>query len=118
MIMPSTPNEKKPRSYKHPILEYIFEKAMANAGSNKPDEIPFTYKDIREAMFALKTPRDQQASLSNFVIDLTRRASSHEARVPDSIWDNGYDLDRMPERKIRQGYVGRLVRIELKAKEP
>jgi hypothetical protein len=111
-------NGKVYRSYKHPILEYIFEKAVNNAHPNRPQEIPFKYEDIREAMRVLGMRRDQQASLSNFTIDLTRKASSHEARVPDSIWNAGYDLDRMSKREARQGYAGRLVLIELKPKEP
>ncbi|MEO8612464.1 MAG: hypothetical protein ABI690_31500 [Chloroflexota bacterium] len=100
------------RSYKHPILEYIFTKAIANSAT-LPDEIIFTYEDIRQAMVALDIRRDKQASLSNFTIDLTRQAASHEARVPDTIWNKGYDLDRASDRDARQNIAGRLVRVEL-----
>jgi hypothetical protein len=110
-------NGQKYRSYKHPILEYIFNKAREEF-PELPDEIPFTYQDIYEAMDALKLERPQQASYSNFTIDLLRRANTHEERVPAVIWNSGYDLDRMPKRNARQGYAGRLVRAELKAKEP
>jgi hypothetical protein len=42
-------NGKPYRSYKHPILEYIFNKAIEKLTEN-PDEIPFTYKDRYRAM--------------------------------------------------------------------
>jgi hypothetical protein len=110
-------NGKRYRSYKHPILEYIFNKVVENSPV-PPDEIPFTYENIRQAMAALQIKRDSQASISNFVIDLLRKANTIEQRVPDTISQQGYDLDRMPERKVREGYAGRLVRIELKARDP
>lgn len=105
-------NGIKYRSYKHPILEHIFAKAIANT-TTLPDEIVFTYEDIRQAMIALDIRRDKQASLSNFTIDLTRQAASHEARVPDTIWSKGYDLDRASDREARQNIAGRLVRVDL-----
>lgn len=110
-------NGKSYRSYKHPILEHVFYKAIENV-AEAPDEIPFTYEDIYRAMDDLEIERPQQASYSNFVIDLLRRANTIEQRVPDTISQRGYDLDRMPKRKARQNFVGRLVRIELKAKDP
>lgn len=111
--MPFLYNGKLYRSYKHPILEYIFE-TRTQGLSELPDEIIFTYEDIRQAMSALGVGRDKQASLSNFTIDLTRRAAGHESRVPDSIWQKGYDLDRVSAREARQNIAGRLVRKELK----
>lgn len=108
---------KKYRSYKHPILEYIFDKALTVV-SELPDEIIFTYEDIRQAMDTLGIRRDKQASLSNFTIDLTRQAASHESRVPPSVWERGYDLDRVPEREARHNVAGRLIRKELKPREP
>jgi len=110
-------NGKLYKSYKHPILEYIFNKAMENA-LQPPDEIPFTYEDIYQAMDALNIRRPKQASYSNFTIDLLRRANTLEQRVPESVRQQGYDLDRMPDRKVRENFAGRLVRIELKAKDP
>jgi hypothetical protein len=115
--MPFIYNGKKYRSYKHPILEYIFERKTQGL-STLPDEIIFSYEDIYQAEDALGIRRDKRASVSNFTIDLTRRATSHESRVPDSIWDNGYDLDRVSDREARQNVAGRLVRKELKPKEP
>lgn len=108
---------KQYRSYKHPILEYIFQ-TKTNGLAELPDEIVFTYEDIRLAMAALGIERDAQASISNFTIDLTRRAASHESRVPESIWESGYDLDRASSREARRGIAGRLVRKELKPQEP
>lgn len=110
-------NGKRYRSYKHPILEYILDKALEQA-QNHPDEILFTYEDIRQAMTALGIVRNKQASLSNFVIDLLRRANTHEQRVPSSVWERGYDLARVPDRAVRQGIVGRLIRKELRPKDP
>ncbi len=115
--MPYTHNGKRYRSYKHPILEYIFSKAMENSAA-PPDEIPFTYEDIYNAMAAIGMERPKQASYSNFVIDLVRKANTIEQRVPTTISERGYDLDRMPQRKAREGYVGRLVRNELRPKDP
>jgi len=115
--MPFTYRGKQYRSYKHPILEYIFVQRTQGL-SQLPDEIVFTYEDIRQAMVALEIRRDKQASLSNFTIDLTRQAASHESRVPDTIWEQGYDLDRASSREARQNVAGRLVRKELKPKEP
>lgn len=110
---------KKYRSYKHPILEYIFEKRTDGlTDSEMPDEIIFTYEEVREAMNELKIERKDQASISNFQVDLLRRKSSHESRVPDSIWDKGYDFDRVSNRKARENIAGRLVRKELKPEEP
>ncbi|MBC7809594.1 MAG: hypothetical protein H7175_00510 [Burkholderiales bacterium] len=86
-------------------MEYIFEKALASA-DEPPHEIIFTYEDIRQAMRELNLQRDKQASISNFVIDLTRRAGPHEARVPDSIWQQGYDLSRASDREVRQNIAG------------
>lgn len=50
--MPFVHNGKEYRSYKHPILEYIFEKKTQGL-TELPDEIVFTYADIRQAMNAL-----------------------------------------------------------------
>lgn len=109
-------NGKMYRSYKHPILEYIFNQAMDRA-VEPPDEIIFTYEDVNQAMSVLGIQRHNQASISNFVIDLTRKANDIHARVPDTISSRGYDLDRVPERRARQGVLGRLVRQELKPKD-
>lgn len=108
---------KQHRSYKHPILEHIFQTKTYGL-SQLPDEIIFTYEDIRQAMAALGMERAAQASISNFTIDLTRRAASQESRVPASVWDSGYDLDRASARDARGGIAGRLVRKELKLQEP
>jgi hypothetical protein len=105
------------RSYKHPILEYILDKALEQS-QEPPDEIPFSYEDVRQAMTALEITRYKQASLSNFTIDLLRRANTHEQRVPPSVWERGYDLARAPDRVARQGIAGRLIRKELRPKDP
>lgn len=85
-----------PRSYKHPILEYIFKKKRKEDISPKLQEvITFTYNDIREAMTNLNYHRNTQASLSNFVIDLTRQDRGIASRVPKYIVDRGYDLLNM-----------------------
>ena len=46
------------------------------------------------------------------MIDLTRRAGPHESRVPDSIWQQGYDLSRASDREAQQNIAGKLVRLE------
>jgi hypothetical protein len=42
-------NGKSYKSHKHPILEYIFNKATGNLTEN-PDETPFAYEDMYRAM--------------------------------------------------------------------
>ncbi len=114
--MSFTHNGKKYASYKHPILEYILEKELERS-SKPPDEIPFTYQDIAQAMEALGIKRERQASRSNFTIDLLRRSNTHEQRVPSSVWDRGYDLARAPKRLARENIAGRLVKKELMPEE-
>lgn len=82
--------------------------------SELPDEIPFTYEDIFQAMVALNKQRPKQASRSNFVLDMLRKPTTIDKRVTRTISERGYDLDRIPDRKVRQGYVGRFIRIELR----
>jgi hypothetical protein len=108
-------NGKIYRSYKHPILEYILEKVLAIATSEQsalPDEIPFTYEQIHEAIDALGIKR-KSASISNFTLDLTRSRNDWSARVSSWIWEQGYDLDRIPDRDARQ-WAGRLIKKELR----
>jgi len=100
-------------SYKHPILEYIFIEKTQNL-TDFPTEILITYDDINRAMEMLGQQRPKQASISNFVIDLTRRRNLIEQRVSALIIQHGYDLDRAADRVIRQGIVGRLVKKSLK----
>jgi hypothetical protein len=84
---------KQHRSYKHPILESIFkEKRDERIPPEKQEIITFTYDDIRTTINKLDVGRNKQASLSNFVIDLTRVDRGIECRVPPYIEERGYDL--------------------------
>ena len=84
---------RKYRSYKHPILEDLFKtKRVDSLNGNQQKIITFTYNEIRTSMEKLNIRRSGQASISNFVIDLTRQDRGIESRVPKYVSDKGYDL--------------------------
>lgn len=66
---------------------------------NQQEVIPFTYDDIRTSMADLDIHRPGQASISNFVIDLTRQNRGIESRVPKYVSDKGYDLANIKRYK-------------------
>lgn len=87
--MPIKYKGKKYSSKKHPILEYIFRKKNPNLDTRQK-VISFTLGDISEGYRAcgIKEP----ASISNTILDLTRKETSKESRVPEIIYILGYDL--------------------------
>jgi hypothetical protein len=76
-------------SKKHPMLEFIFKKYNPN-NDTSINHIDFTLKDISDGYRALGIP--EPASISNTILDLTRKRGSPEKRLPKSICDLGYDL--------------------------
>lgn len=97
-------------SKKHPILEYIFFKKNPN-GDPDIEVIAFTLEDIAEGYLAigLKEP----ASISNTILDLTRKRRPISSRLPESIYSLGYDIRKKtgvnPDGKSYAGefvYVG------------
>lgn len=87
--MPIKYKGKKYSSKKHPVLEYIFRKKNPNLDTRQK-VISFTLGDISEGYRAcgIKEP----ASISNTILDLTRKETSKESRVPEVIYILGYDL--------------------------
>ena len=76
-------------SKKHPMLEYVFKKYNPNNDTNIT-QIDFTLKDISDGYRALGIP--EPASISNTILDLTRKRGLPEKRLPRSLCDLGYDL--------------------------
>ena len=78
-------------SKKHPMLEYIFNKYNPQQDTLQL-EIHFTLDDVSEGYRAegIKEP----ASISNTILDLTRKANHISSRLPSSIYDLGYDLKK------------------------
>lgn len=84
---------RKYSSQKHPVLEYIFNKY--NPRHEIIEVIPFTLKDISEGYAhcnryepTIKEP----ASISNTILDLTRKKNDISSRLPYSIYSLGYDI--------------------------
>ncbi len=96
------------RSKKFPILEYIFNKY--NPSHEVLDIIEFTLEDISEGykMCGIKEP----ASISNTILDLTRKDNGIESRVPESIYKLGYDLrKRTGENEQGRNRAGQFVYV-------
>lgn len=86
------------RSYKHPILEHIFNQKTSNGTVGIGQDHYFTLGDIGAAFVALGIPSGDRASYSNFVLDLTRKNAGIQSRLPDSLIALGYDLKKKTGR--------------------
>lgn len=75
-------NDKKYSSKKHPVLEYIFRKKNPQ-GNSEQKAISFTLKDISDGYKDCGI--DEPASISNTILDLTRKRRDIKARLPESI---------------------------------
>lgn len=75
-------------SKKFPLFEYIFNKF--NPYKTEIPLIQFTLQDITEAYDALKIKKP--TSISNTVLDLTRKRNTIDHRLPQSIYSLGYDI--------------------------
>jgi len=83
------------RSIKHPILEHIFDLKTESKRSGIGDNHRFTLQDIGRAMDTLYDELEYKpTSHSNFVLDLTRKDSGIESRLPASLISLGYDLKK------------------------
>lgn len=99
----------KYKSKKHPMLEYIFNKYNPTHDSSK-ELIHFTLGDISEGYRACDIP--EPASISNTILDLTRKVGSVESRLPESIYSLGYDLRKKTGRTPDGGnYAGVFVHV-------
>jgi hypothetical protein len=76
-------------SKKHPMLEFIFNKYNPERTTDKVI-IQFTLLDISEGYRACNIP--EPASISNTILDLTRKRRPIGSRLPESIHELGYDL--------------------------
>lgn len=72
------------------VLEYVFDRKTENGTKCLQCDIDFTLKEVGEGIVA--TGGIPPTSWSNFVLDLTRKRSSIERRLPESIIKRGYDL--------------------------
>lgn len=88
--MPITYNGKEYRSQKFPVLEYIFNKLTENGTKGMTQNHTFTLKDVSEGYRACNIP--EPASISNTILDLTRKRRDIASRLPLSIIEHGYDL--------------------------
>lgn len=97
---------KKYSSKKHPVLEYIFQKYY------KPgvQEIHFTLADISEG-YKHCDGIDEPASISNTILDLTRKDRGIASRLPESIYRLGYDLCKKTgkDSETKKNYAGTFI---------
>lgn len=100
-IVPYQYRGKQYRSKKHPLLEYIFDKKTQGGQQGIGENHTFTLKDISDAYRACGIP--EPASISNTILDLTRRNTNIQARLPESISSLGYDL-RKKTGQDQDGY--------------
>lgn len=94
-------------SKKFPMLEYIFNKKTNNGSVNIGKNITFTLKDVSEGYRACGI--SEPASISNTVLDLTRRNRGIKSRLPQSIIDFGYDIKKKTGPSSDGNYCGEFV---------
>lgn len=100
-------NGKSYSSKKHPMLEYIFKKYNPN-NSTEQTHITFTLKDISEGYRSHGIA--EPASISNTILDLTRKNTPISSRLPKSIYSLGYDLRKKTGRNENgENYAGEFV---------
>ena len=99
---------KKYSSKKHPMLEEIF--FLKYEGSpKKQKKITFTLKDISHAYSKVGIP--EPASISNTILDLTRKKNHISSRLPESIYSLGYDLRKKTGPSANGNYAGEFVYV-------
>lgn len=87
---------------KHTVLQHIFDSKIA-AGHRIGDDIDFTLAEVNDAILA--TGGTRPASISNFVLDLTRKDNGISSRLPQPIISHGYDL----RKKTGNGLCGTFI---------
>lgn len=87
---------------KHTVLQHIFDSKIT-AGHSIGDDIDFTLAEVGAAIVA--TGGTRPASISNFVLDLTRRDKGISSRLPQPIINHGYDL----RKKTGKGMCGTFI---------
>ena len=93
---------------KYPMLEYIFNKY--NPNKEAIPIIQFTLSDISEGYARCGIP--EPASISNTILDLTRKQAPVSYRLPESIYSLGYDLQKKTgKNKEGLGLAGEFVYV-------
>lgn len=91
------------------MLEYIFEKYNPKKDTSM-QIIHFTLKDVSEGYRACGI--DEPASISNTILDLTRRSNDISSRLPESIYSLGYDIKKKTGPSPNGGnYAGTFVYV-------
>ncbi len=104
--------QREARGFKFPMLEYIFNQRTASGTKAITENHTFTLKDISDAYKALGIP--EPASISNTILDLTRKDRGIESRLPQSIIKYGYDLKKKTgaaKTGERANYAGEFVYV-------
>jgi hypothetical protein len=97
------------KSTKHPALEYIFNQLTSNGQSGIGDNHAFTIADMIDAYQAVGVNR-KRASISNTILDLTRKNKSITSRLPQTVINHGYDLRKKTGRSPGgSNYMGEFV---------
>ncbi len=91
-------NGQKYRSFKHLVLEYIFNQKTTNRTIGIGEDHEFTLKDVGDVLAHFRDIVGGRASFSNFVLDLTRKDIGIQSRLPDSVIEMGYDLRKKTGR--------------------
>jgi hypothetical protein len=101
------------RSKKFPMLEHIFNKLTENGTKGIGQDHTFTLKDISEGYRACGIP--EPASISNTILDLTRKFGDITARLPPSIIAYGYDMRKKTgvDPKTGASFAGEFVYVGL-----
>lgn len=108
--MPINYKGKEYRSKKHPILEYIFEKKTNNRTIGIGENHTFLLSDIADGYRHCEML--EPVSISNTILDLTRKNNGIHSRLPQSIIDLGYDLRKKTGLDAdRKKYAGEFVYV-------
>ncbi|WP_028782227.1 hypothetical protein [Thalassobacillus devorans] len=107
--MPIYYDGKKYRSKKHPMLEYIFNKKTDNGKKGIGEDHLFTLSDIAEGYRACGI--NEPVSISNTILDLTRKNTGIASRLPDTIYEHGYDLRKRTGRSPQGNLAGEFVYV-------
>jgi hypothetical protein len=113
--MPTTPKTVTAQLHrnrqKFPVLEYIFNKLTENGTKGLTENHTFTLKDVSEGYAAAGT-HDEPASISNTILDLTRKDLGIASRLPQSIIQYGYDLRKKTGKSpTGKSYAGEFVYV-------
>jgi len=99
-------------SKKFPVLETIFGLKTDNRTQRIGENIHFTLGDVSRAYRACGI--SEPASISNTILDLTRKDRGIDARLPRSIIDCGYDLRKKTgAASNREHFAGEFVYVGL-----